>query len=130
MNTFRLFLLSPLGGLLLRWTVLFAFAWMANAVMRRSHPRRRLILWRGVLVIGWLLPFVGSVPINVFRIDREAVLGRALASANASALLAVRDAHAFPSESSPTLPAPEGFPTLKTWTTLIALVWIGGSLAG
>jgi beta-lactamase regulating signal transducer with metallopeptidase domain len=130
MNTFQLFLLYPLGVLLLRWTVLFALAWMADAMMRRSHPRWRMTLWRGVLVLGCLLPFVGVVPINVFRIDSAATLARGSSPTNSSAASAVRITPALPLEPRPTLRAAEGLLTVKSGTTLVALVWIVGGAAG
>jgi beta-lactamase regulating signal transducer with metallopeptidase domain len=130
MNTFRLFLLSPLGELMLRWTVLFSFAWMANAVMRRSHPRRRLILWRGVLVLGCLLPFVSFAPIKVFRIDGEAALALGLEPTKSAGAIQPTAIVGFPLDSSPTLRAAEGLLTEKSWPTLVALVWLVGSITG
>lgn len=130
MNTFRLFLFSPLGGLVLRWTVLLALAWLANAVMRQSHPRRRLILWRSALVLGCLLPLSGVVPIKVFRIDGDAALARVFVPTNSTATSAAGSASALPPESSPTLPAADGLLTMKSGTTLLALVWLFGVAAG
>lgn len=68
MNTFRLFLLSPSGVVLLRWTALLVFAWVVNGLLRWSHPRWRLILWRSVLVIGCLLPLGMLFPSWSFQI--------------------------------------------------------------
>ncbi|HEY3756973.1 MAG TPA: hypothetical protein VGL42_12555 [Opitutaceae bacterium] len=51
MNTLRLFLLSPVGGVLTRVTVLLALAWMVQGMLRMKHPRWRLILWRTTLVL-------------------------------------------------------------------------------
>jgi len=138
MNTLRLFLLSPLGVLGLRWTLLLALAWTAHAVMRRSHPRWRLILWRGVLVLGCLLPWVGVVPLKIFRIDGAAALTRGWAATDSSAPSAlgrrptptVRAALAVPLESSPIFRRAVGFLAAKSATTWVALVWMIGGAAG
>lgn len=130
MNAFRLFLLSPLGELLLRWTVLFALAWMANALMHRSHPRRRLILWRGVLVLGCLLPLVDVIPVKGFGINADAT--RALELPPSKSTVGIRQTNiiAFPLEATPALREAGGFPGVKSWTTVISLVWIVGSAVG
>src|ERR1700722_14531712 len=130
MNTLRLFLLSPLGGLVLRWTVLFTLAWLADALMRQGHPRRRLILWRGVLVLGCLLPLSSVVPMRIFRIDGGAALARGLTFANIPAPSAARAASAIPRESSPALSATDGLPAMIPGATLVALVWLFGVVAG
>jgi hypothetical protein len=38
---------SPSMVIFLRWTSLLALGWVAHWVLRRQHPRWRLILWRG-----------------------------------------------------------------------------------
>jgi len=130
-NTLRLFLLSPLGELTLRWTVLLVFAWMANAMLRRSHPRRRLILWRGVLVLGCLLPFEAVVPIKVFRIDGEAAIALGMAPTDSSAPSAggIRPTTILRA-APPALRAAERLLTPKSGTNLFALVWIVGGAVG
>jgi len=130
MNTLRLFLLSPLGGLVLRWTVLLAFAWLANAGMRRSHPRRRLILWRGVLVLGCLLPFVGVFPKKTFRLEGDSTIARGPAPADASAPPAAGTASALPLASGPAHPAAKALLALEPGTSWFALVWLVGGAAG
>lgn len=49
---------SPGMGILFKWTCLLALGWLAHWVLRRQHPRWRLILWRGIFCFGLTLPLL------------------------------------------------------------------------
>ena len=42
---------------LLRWACLLACAWLVHGLLRRRHPRSRILLWRVVLVLSFTLPW-------------------------------------------------------------------------
>ena len=142
MNAFRLFLLSPGGIILLRWTALLLLAWAANGLLRWSHPRWRLILWRTVLVLSCMLPLALFYPTSAFQIPIDSVFAHV---SNRSDMIALRAGQSSSSEILPPatkLPgAIEGQPnTTSGWVgrprtassgwNFFALVWILGGTAG
>jgi hypothetical protein len=73
MNTFLQWTASPLGGVLWKWTALLALGWAAHGCLRRSHPRWRLMLWRGILIFSLALPAMSflslpavTIPVHSF----------------------------------------------------------------
>jgi beta-lactamase regulating signal transducer with metallopeptidase domain len=58
----------PILVVLAQWTVLFALGWIAHWLLRERHSRWRLILWRGILCTGLLVPVTQFVPVHVFQI--------------------------------------------------------------
>jgi hypothetical protein len=54
-------LASPVPAILLKWTALLALGWTAHGLLRRSHARWRLILWRSILCFGLVLPLTRLV---------------------------------------------------------------------
>jgi beta-lactamase regulating signal transducer with metallopeptidase domain len=68
MNWPKLLASSPVGVVLLRWTALLALGWVIHWLLRKSHPRWRLILWRGMLCLGVALPLVPLLPTPFFSI--------------------------------------------------------------
>jgi beta-lactamase regulating signal transducer with metallopeptidase domain len=53
---------------LFKWTCLLALAWMIHFVLRRQHARWRLILWRGALCFGVILPLLQFFPVPRLKI--------------------------------------------------------------
>ena len=142
MNAFRLLLLSPGGELLLRGTALLLLAWVATGLLRRSHPRWRLILWRSVLVLGCLLPLGLFFPATGFQIPIDAVApqvlvrtDRSVPAAVGNPLSAVALTGTAWSRAIP-LPARSIFRwalhlfTPRSATGVFALVWIVGCAVG
>lgn len=130
MNTLRLLLLTPLGQLALRWTVLLVLAWLADGLLRHGHPRRRLILWRGVLVLGCLLPLVALVPVRVLQIDGGTASAAIQAPVISSAPASMRAEFPTRSDSIPALRMAEGLAMRVSATAGIALVWTVGAIVG
>ena len=66
---------SPVGEILIKWTVLVALGWCAHALLRSRDARWRLILWRGILCGGLLLLLTPlfSVPTYEILVDDQAV---------------------------------------------------------
>ncbi len=61
MNTF-------ISMILLKWTMLLALGWVVHGLVRKLHPRWRLILWRGLFCAVLLVPVMQFVPFPVLRI--------------------------------------------------------------
>ena len=59
---------SPVFLVLFKWTCLLALAWMVHGVLRHRHARWRLILWRGVLCFGLILPLTQWVQVPGLKI--------------------------------------------------------------
>jgi beta-lactamase regulating signal transducer with metallopeptidase domain len=53
-----LLLASPAFVILFKWTCLLALAWVAHGMLRHRHACWRLILWRGILCFGLVLPLL------------------------------------------------------------------------
>ena len=73
MNTFLQWTTSPLGGVMWKWTALLALGWAAHGCLQRGHPRWRLMLWRGILILSLALPAVSflslpavTIPVHSF----------------------------------------------------------------
>ncbi len=62
------FLTSPWFTLLLRWTALLLAGWLAHGALRNRHARWRLVLWRGILCAGVILPWMQLVQFPGLRI--------------------------------------------------------------
>lgn len=68
MNSYRHLLLTPAGLAFVQLTVLFGLAWLAHALLRQSHPRWRVILWRSVLCFSVAIPTMALLPTRLARI--------------------------------------------------------------
>jgi beta-lactamase regulating signal transducer with metallopeptidase domain len=73
---------SPAGAVLLKWTALLALAWVAHGLLRKAHARWRLILWRGMLCFGLVLPLVPLLPRPDFSVAIPIVRAPELDSAD------------------------------------------------
>lgn len=62
MNTLALLLI------LAQWTALLALGWVAQGLLRKQQPRWRLILWRGILCAGLLVPVMQFAPVHLFNV--------------------------------------------------------------
>lgn len=58
----------PLLLILAQWTALLALGWIAHSLLRQAHSRWRVILWRGVLCAGLLVPMMPFAPLHVFNV--------------------------------------------------------------
>jgi beta-lactamase regulating signal transducer with metallopeptidase domain len=65
-NLFHAF--SPVLTVLGKWTLLLALGWAAHGLLRRSHSRWRVILWRSVFCFTLLLPLLPFFPVSTLTI--------------------------------------------------------------
>ena len=91
---------SPAGAVLLQWTALLALAWVAHWLLRQGHARWRLILWRGLLCFGLVLPLVPLLPRPHFSIAMPIV--RAAETGAADSLLPIAGGQAIQEHLSST----------------------------
>ena len=63
-----LLLVSPAFVVLFKWTCLLALGWLVHGLLRHRHACWRLILWRGILCLGAVLPFLYFFPFPGFKI--------------------------------------------------------------
>lgn len=68
MNLPHLFTGSPILTILFKWTALLALGWTAHWLLRNSHSRWRLILWRSILCFALVLPLLQFFQVPVFKI--------------------------------------------------------------
>ena len=61
-------LASPVFIVLFKWTFLLLLGWAAHWTLRRRHARSRLILWRGILCFGLVLPLLQCLEVPGIRI--------------------------------------------------------------
>lgn len=131
---------SPLAVYLLQWTLLLGLAWTVSALLSRRHPRWRLILWRGVLGLGLLLPLAQLVPAPRLEIARPPAAAPSVPRAGSAVPAPVAAAKAPPAPMRPadraalpdTPPAPVT-PTQppaepgRSWIHWFGLVWFLGA---
>ena len=136
---------SPLGGVIWRWTALLALGWAAHSCLRRAHPRWRLMLWRGILILSLALPAVSCVSLPVVTIQVQSFAPPAKpdeitpALAPKGAAPSAENTSARPS-NAPTLNVPgaaplkveeePGAPRIFPWKVTLLAVWLLGSLCG
>src|ERR1700760_4617942 len=88
--------------ILAQWTALLALGWTAHWLLRERHSRWRLILWRGILCAGLLVPVMQFVPLHLVRIP---VQGTAFQAAEIPDVPAQTTSHSVPT-SQPTVQSP------------------------
>jgi hypothetical protein len=137
--------LSPVLVILLKWTALLMLGWTGHWLLRHSHPRWRLILWRSILCFGLAFPLARSFPIPVLKIPIHGIAG---ATAGVPDLLSPRvTANAMrPHQPTPHLserpveagttakssdpPPPHIFPEPISWKRVLLLIWAFGCVWG
>ena len=140
MNMPQLFA-APEMAILFKWTGLLALGWAAHWALRRRHARWRLILWRGILFFGLMLPLAHffQVPGLKIPIAGAAVAGTELAAplSPAAAVNPIQPAEA----TAPAPPAPGAASVISgsgnsapispdarpvPWGSLLLLTWAVG----
>src|SRR5262249_11430483 len=51
-----------------KWTLLLTLGWAAHGLLRRSHSRWRVILWRSIFCFTLLLPLLPFFPVSTLTI--------------------------------------------------------------
>lgn len=146
-----LWLASPGLVILFRWTCLLAFGWAVHWALRRRHARWRVILWRGVLCCGLVLPLLHFFPVPgvkiPVRIDAAAPVefspppaaGPAPGDGASQSQPAKSAALAQPTDSplaaapalrssKPVAPRASGKPV--AWGGILAAIWLSGCVFG
>ena len=59
---------SPVLVLLFKSTLLFSFGWVIHWLLRRRHPRLRMLLWRTILCFSLVLPLAQFSPFTILNI--------------------------------------------------------------
>lgn len=132
----------PALMMLLKCTLLLAFGWLANWLLRARHSRWRLILWRSLLGFVLLVPVLPLLPLPAFKITihnaADSPAGSpALFPTAASNPIAAKDKPLLKSEAktaganiaanqtihSLSAPAIRSIP----WTRALLLVWMLGA---
>ncbi len=93
---------STILMILAQWTALLALGWTAHWLLRERHSRWRLILWRGILCAGLLVPVMQFVPLHLVSIHMHEAPSRALKIPDAPAQTT---SHSI-STSQPTVQSP------------------------
>jgi beta-lactamase regulating signal transducer with metallopeptidase domain len=140
-----IWLTSPVGVILLRWTCLLALGWGVHGLLRHRHARWRLILWRGILCFGLALPLLHflQVPGIKIPVTRQAThIPEAASSLPPQTVLnpvqhapskdqmppaAAAASSPAPSIQSPHVSAP---PKQIPWGTVFLLIWTLGCVSG
>jgi beta-lactamase regulating signal transducer with metallopeptidase domain len=127
---------------LVQWTLLLGLGWIVHAVLRHRHPRARLILWRGVLCCGLLVPIAMLLPFPRLSVSPPSIVSQPGASVGAFAPveptttpIAPRDSTSAAvsssvSTSSPAFPprsAANRWPDLP-WPSILLAVWFVGTI--
>ncbi|HEV2328549.1 MAG TPA: M56 family metallopeptidase [Verrucomicrobiae bacterium] len=140
MNTLLQWMVSPLGGVLWKCTALLALGWAAHGCLRRGHPRWRLMLWRGILILSLPLSAVSflslpaiTIPVQLFAPPSQPDV---MTPAPKMAATSVESTSARPS-NMPVLkgpgPAPiehEASPRTFPWKGTLLSVWALGCACG
>lgn len=137
---------SPLLTILLKWTCLLAMGWLAQAALRNSHARWRLMLWRGILCCGLALPVAQFLSLPGFSIP----VGRSIVMPDETPVSPAPPRISSPAqsktaESTPASPQVEAGTTISSsmkasgsvnpsrhvsWRTALLLIWAGGCAWG
>jgi beta-lactamase regulating signal transducer with metallopeptidase domain len=133
MNWPKLFAPSPVGVVLLKWTAVLALGWVTHWLLRNSHARWRLILWRGMLCFGLALPWVPLLPAPVFSIAIPIVHAPEISSAD----LPVAGGQAIQAPSSSTqstakrVEGTESIPVERgSRSRFLLVIWVVGGFCG
>lgn len=140
--------LSRLPGfaLLWKWTILLALGWAVHLAICSRDARWRLILWRGILSVGLVLPMVSLAPLPAFEIPvyslaQPAPEKKASLTPNPTDSMAEPgrglQAEQVPVEAGktgaaiPALPTPAGGPFSNiVWSNVLACAWMAGAIYG
>jgi beta-lactamase regulating signal transducer with metallopeptidase domain/thiol-disulfide isomerase/thioredoxin len=136
---------SPGMGILFKWTCLLALGWLAHWVLRRHHPRWRLILWRSIFCFGLTLPLLHffqvpgiKIPIASHTVDTTEFAGsfppvaavnpiQPAASMGHPAQAPAAASSASRSATSPPVSLP---PKPIPWDGILLLLWALGCVCG
>jgi beta-lactamase regulating signal transducer with metallopeptidase domain len=140
-------LLLALPGIviLFKWTCLLALGWVAHCVLRRQHPRWRLILWRGLFCFGLALPCLHffQIPGIKIPIASEAVSTSESARSPSPVTAENTIQPAASTAPSPQMPVATGLtstsanslqtspaPRQVRWGSILKLIWALGCVCG
>jgi beta-lactamase regulating signal transducer with metallopeptidase domain len=145
MNWLLVLISSPVLVILLKWTLLLVLGWTVHWLLRHSHARWRLILWRSILCIGLVLPLAHAFPIPLLKIPIHDMNG---ATTGILGLLPSRPTgHAIPPKQSAPPSAPKlvaaaaavrsvsslpsrTFVEAVSWKSVLLLIWAVGCVCG
>lgn len=132
----------PVPELLVKWTMLLALGWGAHALLRSRHARWRVILWRGILCCGLVLPLTPWLPLPKVQIpirDHAILAAPAIVTPGreaASIQIRKEQAVTAPVSSQTAMPAattihrcPAASASIP-WSGMLATLWAMGALLG
>ena len=130
-------LASPLFIVLFKWTCLLALGWAAHWMLCHGHARWRLILWRGILCFGLVLPLLHFFPVPGLKIpitiDAAGTTGFVGSPAPGTAVNQIQPAVSAMAQPTHTpiaaAPSASGTKTLAPPTSLKPVSWEGILLA-
>ncbi|MGO8700110.1 MAG: M56 family metallopeptidase [Limisphaerales bacterium] len=128
---------SPAGLVLQKWTALLALGWVTHWLLRNSHSRWRLIIWRGTLCLGLALPLLQFIPFPKLRIPIAGATVKptyrassipAVASVESKALSTEPEPQTSVVASSSSEPAKSDLSPPKPvhWERIILCLWASG----
>jgi beta-lactamase regulating signal transducer with metallopeptidase domain len=144
MNLLSLLTRSPVLEILIRWTALLALGWSVHWLLRRAHPRWRLILWRSILCFGLVLPALHVLPIPVLKIPirnftgsntaAAQLLSRTSGNATQPVPLATRTSEKSvavdATMNSTTSSASQPYKKPVSWENVLLVIWTSGCALG
>jgi beta-lactamase regulating signal transducer with metallopeptidase domain/thiol-disulfide isomerase/thioredoxin len=136
---------SPVMVILFKWTCLLALGWVVHGLLRRHHAGWRLILWRGILCFGLLLPLLHffqipglKIPIAsdaVFPTESASSLSPVAAVNPRQPPVSTSQPPRTPVAASPTSMSANSLPASPTpkrvsWENILLLIWALGCVCG